>query len=199
MTRGLIALFLAVLFPALSDGTVQSRKAISTAEAQAITQAIEDEIYDYGYERYGFYYVGQQVAKDTTSVRVYIEPTLKVGAKLGEIGDGMGYVIYKYMPFGEVLRLFWFNKKGLAILGGDPEMAFPPENPNYLTVYMDDDDLSRDKSTWLKESFVVQLHPSAERLREAEVRQEERIGYSVRLDPSHRLVPPGRDPRCPVN
>lgn len=197
--RALIsALILAFSFGVLTSG-LKAQQRITPSEVRAVAQAITDEIYDYGYESYGFDYVGKQIAQGVTSVRVYIEPTLRTGPGLGEVEEGLGYVIYKYMPFGEVLRLFWFNKKGLAILGGNPELGFPPENPNYLTVYMDDDELCRDKATWLKASFVIRLHPSTERLREAAERQKERIGYSVRLDPSRRIYAPGHDPRCAVN
>lgn len=199
MVRAQISALLIALSLGIPARRLKAQTRVTSSDVQAVAQTIEDEIYDYGYERYGFDYVGKQTAQGMTSIRVYIEPTLRTGPDLGEIGKGLGHVIYKYMPFGEVCRLFWFDKKGLAILGGNPELGFPPENPNYLTVYMDDDELCHDKATWLKASFIIRLHPSAERLREAAERQKKRIGYSVRLDPRHRIYAPGHDPRCSVN
>ncbi len=192
----IIALFLISLATLASSSSPAQPS--TKVDIKAVTQAIEDEVYDFGYQDWDFGYIGKTIGTDEQQIRVYVSP-LETNANMGGPNKPFGYIIYKYMPFGEVLRLFWFNKKGLAILGGNPELGFPPENPNYLTVYMDDDELSRDKATWLKASFVIQIHPSAQRLHDAAERQKERIGYSVRLDPSHRIYPPGHDPRCAVN
>lgn len=167
---------------------------VSPDQQKAVTQAIEDEIYDFGYQGWDFGYVGKTVGPDEQEIRLYIEPRRKTYLRGG--GDPVGYVIYKYMPYGEVLRMFWFTKNGLVVLGGNPEMGFTPEHPNYLTVYMDDDELIRDKEHWLRANFTVRLHPTDERLREAAQRQIKRIGYSVRLDPSHRFYSPEKNPAC---
>ncbi len=199
MTKPLIwTLSLVLLFVIAPAECKQAPRNVTSADLKAVSQAIEDEIYDFGYQGWDFGYVGKTVGPDEQQIRIYVQPKLEEGASLGEVGKGLGYVIYKYMPFGEVLRLFWFDTHGLVVLGGNPEFGFPPTHPNYLTVFMDDDELCHDKQTWLRSSFVIQLHPSAQRLQKAAERQKERIGYSVRLDPSHRLVPAGRDPRCPV-
>ncbi|HEV2489513.1 MAG TPA: hypothetical protein VGT03_06880 [Candidatus Acidoferrales bacterium] len=167
---------------------------VTPEQQKAITQAIEDEIYDFGYQGWDFGYVGKTIGTDEQEIRVYIEPKRKTYLRGG--GDPVGYVIYKYMPFGEVLRMFWFTKDGMAVLGGNPEMGFTPEHPNYLTVYMGDDELLNDKEHWLRARFDVNLHPTAERLHEAAQRQTKRIGYSVRLDPSRRLFASGKNPAC---
>lgn len=198
MTRPVVVFLASVLlFLALPTRSSSSAPSISDKDVKAVSQAIEDEIYDFAYQGWDFGYVGKTIGADEQQIHVYISP-LEANVNMGGAKKPFGYVIYKYMPFGEVYRLFWFTKDGLVVLGGNPEFGFLPTHPNYLTVYMDDDELCRDKEAWLKASFVIQLHPTTERLREAAVRQKKRVGYSVRLDPGHRFVPAGRDPRCPV-
>lgn len=172
---------------------------ISDEDIKAVALAIEDEIYDYGYQIYEFGDVGRRVANEKQEIRIYVRPFLEQGKDLGEVGKGEGQVIYKLMPFGEVFRFFSIEKDGAAIVYGNPEFGFHPEHPNYLTVYMDDDDLCQFKHDWLKSSYVIQLHPSAERLHEAAERQRKRIGHSVRENPGSRFFPPGIDPRCGEN
>jgi hypothetical protein len=177
-----------LIFPSVLSP--QGNRQVTAADVKALSLAIEDEIYDYDYQA-RFVDVGRQTEQGEHNMPVYVQPSFN--------DQGLAWAIYKLMPYGEVLRMFSMRKDGTAMLGNNPEFGFPPTEPSYLTVYMDDDELCHDKRTWLKANFVIQLHPSAQRLREAAERQKERIGYSVRLDPSHRLVPPGRDPRCPVN
>ena len=62
-------------------------------------------------------------------------------------------MIYKLRPIREVCRVFWYNDSGLAILGGHPEWNFPPTEPSYLTVYMDDDQLIQFKHDFLGVNF----------------------------------------------
>lgn len=187
-----MALLFATIMVLVSPSTLsfQENRQVRAAEVKALTQAIEDEIYDYGYQA-RFADVGKQGGHGELELSLYVMPSFN--------GQGLGWAIYKLMPYGEVLRMFWIRKDGMAVLGNNPEFGFPPTESSYLTVYMDDDELCHDKQTWLKSSFVIQPHPTSQRLREAAERQKERVGYSVRLDPSHRLVPAGRDPRCPVN
>ena len=186
------ALLISLLF--LARAATGPSLLVTPEQQKAITQAIEDEIYDFGYQGWGFGYVGKTMGPNEQEIRVYIEPKRKTYLRGG--GDPVGYVIYKYMPFGEVLRMFWFTKDGLAVLGGNPELKFTPEHASYLTVYMDDDELIQDKENWLRASFIVRLHPTEELLREAAQRQIKRIGYSVRLDPSHRLYSSEKNPAC---
>lgn len=189
---------LLLILPAISAYSGPSAQPLTSADIKAVTQAIEDEVYDFGYQDWDFGYIGKTIGTEEQQIRVYVSP-LETNANMGGPNKPFGYVIYKYMPFGEVYRLFWFTKDGLVVLGGNPELGFSPENPNYLTVYMGDDELCHDKATWLKANFVIRLHPGVERLRQAAERQKERIGHSVRLDPSRRIYAPGHDPRCAVN
>jgi hypothetical protein len=194
LRRCIAAILLIITMPLAGPAQTGLSVPVTPEQQKAITQAIEDEIYDFGYQSWDFGYIGKTIDHDQQKIRAYVEPQRKTYLRGG--GDPVGYVIYKYMPFGEVLRMFWFKKDGLAVLGGNPEMGFTPEHPNYLTVYMGDDELLQDKEHWLRLSFIINLHPTAERLREAARRQIRRIGYSVRLDPSHRFYPPDKNPAC---
>ncbi|MGH9758073.1 MAG: hypothetical protein ACRD4M_10075, partial [Candidatus Acidiferrales bacterium] len=59
---------------------------------------------------------------------------------------------------------------------GHPQWDFPPTSPNFLTVYMDDDELCRYKRYWPRVNYRVELKPSEQTLREAEARQKIRFG-----------------------
>lgn len=172
---------------------------VRDSDVEAVIQAIEDEIYDYGYQGFGFDYAGKPVQQGEYRLPVYFRPYLGRGKDLGEVAKGEGFVIYKYPPFGEVFRLFTLEKGGLAVVYGNPEFGFPPTHPNFLTLFMDDDEVCQYKHDWVKAYFVVDLKPSAERLHQAAERQVQRIGRSVRLSPDSRIVPEGQDPRCPTN
>jgi len=169
-------------------GRAQETVPVTDAIRNGIVQAIQDEIYDYGYQGWG-----ADVAEDHSAgrytLRVYIEPKMK---------DFEGLLIYKLMPYGEVFRSYAVERNGLIRLDDDPELGFGPERPDRLTLYQDDDEISRYKHDWLRTEFTIELKPSEQRLREAAARQVKRIGHSVRLDPGWRRVPEGRDPRCPV-
>ncbi len=155
----------------------------------AIVQAIQDEIYDYGYEGWGWD-AADKFEGDTYQMHVYIEPTAK---------NYSGRVIYKLMPYGEVLRIYAVQKNGLIRLDDNPELGFGAERPDRLTLYLDDDEVSQFKRTWLRSNFSIELHPSKERLRQGAERQIKRGGHSVWLDPGWRSVPAGHDPRCDAN
>ena len=165
-----------------SAQTRVERKQITDEDAKAISLAIEDEVYDRGYQK-RFYMVGREISHDVTSLPVYIDPTVK---------DGASTLIYKLMPYGEVIRGFHFTKDGLVILEGDPDGGFPPTDPDMLTLYLDDEDLCRWKHSWKKYHFEVVDSPSAELIAEAGMRQKQRIGYSYREMPSkeQRTFPP---------
>ena len=147
---------------------------VSDSEANLIVQAVEDEIYDYGYQKQ-FYQMGENVGTASaprTRMRIYIEP--EVGAE-----DGGGRVIYKLMPYGEVLRDFTIRKDGVVLLAGDPQNRFPPtQESSTKTVYMDDDEVCRMKHDWLRRFFVVDDSPGPERIQEAVRRQKLRTGFS---------------------
>src|SRR5690349_13708661 len=107
-------------------------------EVSNLTQAIQDEIYDYEYQENFFPEGGPiGIAVSSTRVRVplYIDPESK---------DGEGRAIYKLMPHGEVLRYFRLQKDGNVRLEGDPELGFPASQPSRKTVYIADDDRSEE-------------------------------------------------------
>ena len=158
----------------LIASAAQNRRAPRPAEAQAVTQAIVDEIYDYD-RASQFAYVGVPV-KGGSAVRlaVYISP----------VADGTGQVIYKYMPFGEVVRRFALKTDGTAELFGDPSVKFPfpATQPNTRTIYLDDQDVCRMRSTWQKTTVEVALKPDESAVAAAAQRQQIRTGFSFRLD-----------------
>src|SRR5580658_83101 len=131
---------------------------LSTAGKNAVMQAIVDEMYAHHLQGFGFD-VGKQVSNSEYQLNAYFKPTLD--------RNGEGWVIYKLMPYGEVLRLFTWRNDGLAVLYGKLRDHFPPTQPSYLTVYMDDDELCQLKREWSKEHLAVNLKPSAERFAEA--------------------------------
>ena len=122
-------------------------------------------------------------------MRLYIEPNVK---------DSGGLLIYKLMPYGEVLRSYAIERNGLIRLDDDPELGFGAERPDRLTLYQDDDEICRFKHDWLRTDFSLDLKPDSERLRDAATRQVKRVGHSVQLNAGWRRIPAGRDPRCPV-
>jgi hypothetical protein len=144
---------------------------------QAVILAVEDEVYDFDYQKQ-FWEVGPEPTRGTTRLPVYIQPALK---------DGEGAVIYKLMPYGEVILDIHFNKEGLAVLEGEADGGFRPTQPNMLTVYLDDDDVCRWKHDWLREHFDIMDAPPPERIRDASQRQKQRVGYSAREGPPKEL------------
>jgi hypothetical protein len=161
-------LALAFLFP---QAIVPNGKTnVTEKDQQAVIQAIEDEIYDWGCQS-RMEFVGKKVAPEKYELRVYINPELK---------EGRGEVIYKFMPIGEIYRSFSISKSGTAYLWDDPWLGFGPERPSYNTLYMDEADLCRFKSNWLKATFTIQLHPGELRIQEAIKGQKKRLGESYR-------------------
>lgn len=187
--RDLVLLCRAVLtvclcFSALSGLGQQSERnaSLGRLQVQAIVLAVQDEIYDFGYQKQ-FYEVGAEHTPGVTRLPLYIQPRLK---------DREGSVIYKLMPHGEVIRSFHFNKDGLAVLEGAPDGGFPPTQPNTLTVYMDDDRVCRWKHEWVRTYFDILDAPTSQRVSEASERQKQRVGYSAREAPpkDERKYPP---------
>lgn len=156
--------------------------AVTESQTKAVILAVEDEVYDLGYQK-RFYMVGTELGRGITRLPIYIEPTLK---------EGEGTLIYKLMPHGEVIRAFHFNKAGLAVIEGDPDLGFPPTQPNTLTLYMDDDEVCHWKHSWIRQHFEVLDSPPEQRIRDAGKRQKERLGYSAQDVPpkDRRKTPP---------
>jgi hypothetical protein len=171
----LLALLLALLCFSIQAHPESHKRKISEPEVKAVIQAVEDEIYDYGFQKQ-FYQMGEEVGVSPNAprsrMRIYIQPEINAE-------DGGGRVIYKLMPYGEVLRDFIVRKDGLVVLDGDPQNGFPPtQESSTKTVYMDDDEVCQMKRDWLKDFFVVDDSPSTQRIEEATQRQKLRTGFS---------------------
>lgn len=177
-----VAVVLAIILacPFVRIGAAQqarSQTVLDKIKIQAIILAVEDEIYDRSYQKQ-FYDVGPEPQPGDTRLPLYIEPTLK---------NREGAVIYKLLPYGEVIRHFHFDHQGLAVLEGDPSSGFRPTQPNTMTLYMDDDDVCRWKHTWLRTHFDVFDNPAPGRVAQAIERQKHRIGYSAHGVPAREL------------
>lgn len=179
--NALFALFFFAIAGSACAQRTAARSTLSPSQIRAAILAIQDEIYDLGYQK-SFYMVGPQRVPGSTRLPLYIRPALK---------NGEGAAVYKLMPYGEVIRDFHVNKAGLVVLEGDPEGGFSPTQPNTLTVYVDDEEVCQWKRRWLKEHFEILDSPSAERVRDARERQRQRVGYSA------QDVPPKSDRKSP--
>jgi len=120
--------FLLVAFAsryALSESTAAPRKIVTQPQIQLVLTAIEDEIYTHNLEKA---YVDLGPDKISICVKPHFE-------------NGMIWVIYKLLPFGELMRGAVINEgRGVAILSGDPDVGFPPTNGSAMpTLYLDDD------------------------------------------------------------
>ncbi|MGO9087284.1 MAG: hypothetical protein ACLQBK_18855 [Candidatus Sulfotelmatobacter sp.] len=171
----ILTLLLALLSFSIQAHTQSKTQKLSDSEVKAVIQAVEDEIYDYGYQKQ-FYHMGEEVGTSPSTprsrMRIYIEPEV-------DAEDRGGRVIYKLMPYGEVLRDFIIRKDGLVVLDGDPQNGFPQsEESSTQTVFMDDEEVCQMKHDWLKAFFVVDDSPSPERIQEAAQRQKIRTGFS---------------------
>ena len=172
--RRLISFVLFLVIATQAYSGPQKRK-VSDSDLKAVVQAVQDEIYDYGYEKH-FRQVGENTARPASPPQIrmpiYIDPEI-------DPKDESGRVIYKLMPYGEVLREFIIRGNGLVVLSGDPQNGFPPtQEANTKTVYLDDDDICRMKHDWVRSSFVVDDSPNAEIIQEAVKRQKLRTGFS---------------------
>jgi hypothetical protein len=147
------------------------KSAVTPATESAITEAIADEIYDWGCQKYTEF-VGKDIGQERRQLRVYIDPAIE---------NGRGAVIYKFMPIGEVYRLYFLLQNGSVYLDDDPWLGFGLERPAYQTVYMDDDELCQFKHDWLKTTVTIEFNPSAARVRLANQRQRYRWGKAYRV------------------
>jgi len=174
--KQIIPLTLTLLLLAVSQCVGQERKAspnekidnaqpLSAPDKDAVVQAIVDEMYANDLQPYVMD-IGKEVSRSEYQVNVYFKPTLN--------SNRAGWVIYKLLPYGEVLRMFTLRSDGTAVLFGKLRDRFPPTQPSYLTVYMDDDELCQTKREWQKGHFTVELKPSADRVAEARARQQKR-------------------------
>ncbi|HTW57808.1 MAG TPA: hypothetical protein VMD99_06755 [Terriglobales bacterium] len=146
---------------------------MSPSEIKEVIQAVEDEIYDYGYNN-DYYQLGANLGTPEhwiAHMSIYVDPNY-------DLKDGGGQVIYKYMPYGQIIRFFSFNRDGLVQLDGNPENHFPITQPSHQTVFMDDEDVCRLEHAWLKDFFDIDVSPSLGRIRDAVRRQKDRTGFS---------------------
>ncbi|HXT73967.1 MAG TPA: hypothetical protein VN785_08965 [Candidatus Angelobacter sp.] len=138
---------------------------VDSAQIKALVQAIQDEIYADNLQ-VDDYDAGVPTGKGACRLELYVQPDFNE--------QGLAWAIYKLMPYGEVLRMFWIGGSGTAFLYGKPTDRFRPTGPSYLTAYMGDGELLRAKQTWTRTHFSVDLRPSAENLRESKERQKKR-------------------------
>ena len=147
-------------------GRPQEKRPIRESEIKAAIEAIQDEIYDLKLEKY-VDEIGEQSPdnRNQYSVNVYFQPEI--------IEDSRSWVIYKLMPDGEIIRMYEVGRSGRIYLHGKPG-EFRVTQPDYPTVFMDDDDLRKLKHDWIKRQFVVNTNPSAELVAAARTRQKDR-------------------------
>ena len=146
---------------------------ITTKQIESVLQAVRDGIYDYGYykEFWGFESAGPH--GPWAEFNVYINPQLTSAN-----GGDEGVIIYKYLPFGEVIRPFIVGTDGIAYLTGSPDRGFGWTRPESNTIYMDDEEVIKDKQQSIKVPFSIELRPSQELILEAAARQKKRTGSS---------------------
>lgn len=104
-------IILGLLVPSCAVGGQNQTKPrqLQTADITAVVQAMQDEIYDYGYQRdfWGFETSGPRGPE--AEFEIYITPTLELAH-----GGVSGQVIYRYPPFGEVIRTFIIDPRGIV-------------------------------------------------------------------------------------
>jgi hypothetical protein len=168
------ALLLLMIVSIVSLGNAKgSKRPLSQNEVKGIIQAVEDEIYDTESYR-EFYQVGDNLGTPQhwkARLHIYIDPEYDQQENVGE-------VVYKFMPYGEILRVFSLGKDRQIVLDGDPHNRFPLTQPSHLTVYMDDEEVCEMKRHWLAQSFVVDITPTPSVIEEAVRRQKSRTGFS---------------------
>jgi hypothetical protein len=158
---------------------------VSKNQAQAIVQAIEDEIYFHKYEGE---FLELQTEDDRACLPVYVKPDLREG--------GVGKVIYKLMPHGEIIRVFQIWIDGLVLLARDPEKGFAPTRQSMQTLYLDDETLVEMKHGWQRHDYTVLFWPPPERVQQAVERQGKRhaawednqVGTRANADQTEREI-----------
>jgi hypothetical protein len=144
----------------------QQERPIRETEMNAVIEAIQDEIYDLNLEK-DFFSVGSTTKdnRDQEILNVYFQPDV--------IENSTSWVIYKLMSDGEIVRMYEIGRSGRIYLHGKPG-NFSITQPDYPTVYMDDDQLCKFKHDWLRRHFVVDTNPSAQLVAAARARQTDR-------------------------
>jgi hypothetical protein len=167
----LVIAFSGLMSPAQTCMTGDCR--ITRKQIESVLLAMRDEIYDCGYYRefWGFETAGPN--GPWAEFNVYINPQLKPAT-----GGDEGVVIYKYLPFGEVIRPFIVGTDGVAYLTGSPDRGFGWTRPEGNTIYMDDEELIKDKQQSIKVPFSIELKPARKVILEAAARQKKRVGSS---------------------
>ncbi len=153
---------------------------VSNTELQQLLTSIKDEIYALGYHPQ---YI--DLANGLENIPLYVEPHRE---------HGMIWVIYKLLPCGEVQRAAWEAPSGnLMLLARDARHCefYPTHETGMLTIYLDDRDVIRKKTTWTKVPFSLHLRPSPEELRAAKLRQAERDRLQGRTSADTSLLPSG--------
>jgi hypothetical protein len=159
-----VAILLLLLHPKL----VLAQLALTGAQKTSLASAIEDEIYDYRLEL-NFTDVGKRLYNGTVEVPLFLTQ---------DSTESAYHLIYRLMPYGEMYRLATVTPNGMVRLFRNPKIGFPPDAPATLTVYYDDDAICVAKQKALRLSFVIELNPTKQRLREAIKNQQERYGFS---------------------
>ena len=159
--------------PAVLQGQLQGppgqSQNLSRKQVVAVILAIEDEVYDYSEEK-AFRPAANDSPGKAATLALYINPHLR--------SDGLGEVIYKYLPFGEIIRDFYIRPDGLIVLDSSPNVGFPVTQPSHLTQFMDRRELRQDKSRWIHGEFTILLHPPKKLVLQAAGRQLKRVGFS---------------------
>lgn len=167
MKRLFVGILFVVLVTMLSptlDG--QTDRALTKTEIEAVKLAILDEIYDYDFQDQ---YVDILPLKDGRyPLVVYVNPKVETGKA--------SQAIYK-LPFGEVFRVFEINR-GLAVLIREPRDKFPPTSSSTLTLYLKDEDICAAKRDWIRETVLINPHPSKSEIHDAVIRERQRKGTS---------------------
>jgi len=178
-------LILVMICMALRSVVLNGQPALTETEKTELVRAVEDETYDYNLQ-HDFRSIGKALAGEKYEIPLYVT-TDSHGASY--------YVIYRLMPFGEMYRLITLRPDGLAMLFRNPRSGFPPDAPAMQTEYYDDDTICRNKHDATKVFFVVDMNPSALRIKEAIERQKMRYGFSNLQDKmkkerlSHKSTP----------
>jgi hypothetical protein len=147
---------------------------LTQKQVQSVLLAVADEIYDYGHYKdfWGFETAGPRGPE--AQFNVYIKPDL-----VPAIGGEMGQIIYRYLPYGEVVRRFIIDENNVVHLMGDPESGFGWTRPDMNTIYMQDEDVIEFKQRALKVQFSIDLEPGKAILTAAAARQKQRTGFSA--------------------
>jgi hypothetical protein len=173
-----ISLFIVINFLCFAVCMGQSavaKREISDQEIRQLIAAIQDEIYDYGYEDEFGGFTDPGTGGERAKFPIYVRPTVYSNGNTLQ-----GQVIYKYMPFGEVIRRFFLtgDAKVPVLLGGLPENGFSWTQPDTKTVYADDEEICRNKHDWRKIDLTVELEPSPSTRDSAYEHQKQRTGHT---------------------